>query len=71
MNLRKNLRVASLIMLIVAFLFVGFALQHPEMGWVDIIGVPISLEATWLFYKAYVIVLAGLFIVSFFVKGHK
>ena len=68
MNLRKKLRIASLIMLIVAVLFVSFALWHPEMNAVDIIGVRISLEATWVFYKSYVAIMVGLFIVSFFVK---
>ncbi len=65
MTLRKKLRITSLIMLIVAVLFVGFALRHPEMG---VLATLISVETTWVFYKSYVGVIIGLFVVSFFVK---
>lgn len=63
--MKKKLRITSLIMLIVAIVFVIFAFLTMD--------VPIDIPR-WLFevlkvvYKVYPIVVVGLFIASFFVK---
>lgn len=66
--MKKKLRITSLIMLIVAIVFVIFAFLTMD--------VPID-NPRWLFevlkvvYKVYPIVVVGLFIASFFVKDKK
>lgn len=66
--MKKKLRITSLIMLIVAIIFVIFAFLTMD--------VPIDIPR-WLFatlkviYKVYPIVVVGLFIASFFVKDKK
>ena len=68
MGIRKKLRLASLIMLIAAIIFMIFAVLS--------MGVPIHLP-TWLFrtlqvtYKVYPVVMVLLFAASFFVKDKK
>jgi uncharacterized membrane protein YqjE len=64
-GLRKKLRIASLIMLIIAIVFVAFAFMSMD--------VPIAYP-TWLrytlqvIYKVYPILMVLLFLASFFVK---
>lgn len=66
--MKKKLRITSLIMLIVAIVFVIFAFLTMD--------VPIDIPR-WLFevlkvvYKVYPIFVVGLFIASFFVKDKK
>lgn len=65
--MKKKLRIASLIMLVVAIVFVAFAFLTMD--------VPIDLPR-WMFgtlkviYKIYPIVLVLLFVASFFVKDN-
>jgi len=66
--LKKKLRIASLVMLIIAVLFVVFAFLTMD--------VPIDYP-NWLFkalktiYKVYPVVMIALFAASFFVKNKK
>lgn len=65
--MRKNiLRIISGVMLIAAIVFLSFALTHSEFGTVFYIG-PFEIgSAIWrAFYVFYVIVMIGLFAVSF------
>ena len=69
MNTRKILRWISLIMLIVAVIFVSAALSNPTLGTVFYIGgLRIGVEIWRAFYAVYVIVMAALFLISFLVK---
>ena len=62
--MKKKLRLASLIMLIIAILFVVFAFFFMDVP----IDLSIPLNVLYMIYKGYLIVMIGLFIVSFFVK---
>ena len=70
--MKKALRIVSGIMLIVAIVFLSYALARPEFGTVFYIG---SLEigsAVWrTFYLIYAIVMVVLFVTSFFVGKRK
>jgi len=67
--MRKKLRIISLIMLIVAIVFVYCAISNPALGSVFyIFGIKISVEALKVFYKAYISLMVMMFIASFFVK---
>jgi hypothetical protein len=67
--MKKVLRIISGIMLIVAILFLIYAMMHPEGGSVFyIFGVPIGSGIWRAFYAVYVTVMIGLFVASFFVK---
>lgn len=62
-------RVISLIMLVIAILFLGYAFTHPEFGSVFYIGkVEISSSVWRLLYAVYLAVTVGLFVGSFWVK---
>lgn len=69
MTKKKTLRVVSLLMLLVAVIFVFIAITHPTLGRVVYIG-PFRFGAKqWrVCYAAYVVVMIGLFVASFFVK---
>ena len=72
MKARRVLRLSSLVMLIVAVGFVLCAMSNPGLGRVLYIGsVRIGAEVKRVFYTVYVIVMAVLFGMSFFVKGKK
>lgn len=59
-------------MLIVAVVFVLWALSNPGMGKVFYIGgIKIGADVKRAFYAVYVIVMTALFGISFFVKGKK
>lgn len=69
MNARKTLRLISIVMLIVAVIFVFCALSAPTLGKTIYIGRFVFGAEQWRFcYKVYVIVMVGLFVSSFFVK---
>lgn len=69
MNARKTFRLLSLVMLIVAVVFVSCALSNPALGNTIYIGRFVFGAEQWRFcYKVYVIVMVGLFVTSFFVK---
>lgn len=72
MSKRGKLRLVSLLMLVVAVIFVICAMCCPTCGRVFYIG-PFRIGSNiWRkFYAAYVIVMCGLFIVSFFVPKKK
>ena len=72
MSKRGKLRLISLVMLIVAVIFVICALSCPTCGSVFYIGpFRIGSDIWRKFYAAYVIVMCALFIASFFVSKQK
>ena len=72
MKERRALRLGSLVMLIVAVVFVLCALSNPGFGRVLYIGsIRIGADVKRIFYAAYVVVMVVLFCISFFVKGKK
>ena len=72
MKARRTLRLISLIMLIVAVVFVFCALSNPALGKVFYIGsIKIGADIKRAFYAVYAIVMVALFSISFFVKDKK
>ena len=72
MKMSKILRSISLVMLIVAVVFVFFALSNPALGSVFYIGsIKIGADIKRAFYAIYAIVMVALFGISFFVKDKK
>ena len=70
--MKKKLRIISLIMLLVAAVFVAAALSNPALGRVIYIGDLRFGAEQWRFcYAVYVIIMIALFITSFFVKEKK
>ena len=69
MKARRTLRLISLVMLIVAVVFVFCALSNPALGKVFYIGsIKIGADIKRAFYAIYAIVMVALFGISFFVK---
>ena len=69
MKLKRILRLISLVMLIIAVVFLAFALTHPEYGTVFYIGnLKIGSSILRGFYALYAIVTVALFGASFLVK---
>ena len=67
--MRKKLRIIALLMLVVAIVFLAYALTHPEAGIVFyVFGVAIGSEVWRALYTLYAIVMAVLLAASFFVK---
>ena len=72
MDTKKLLRLISVVMLIAAVIFVYCAVSCPTLGNVFYIGsVRIDAEIKRVFYGCYVILMALLFISSFFIKKKK
>ena len=72
MKSRRTLRLISLVMLIVAVVFVVCALSNPALGKVFYIGsIKIGADIKRAFYAVYAIVMVALFGISFFVKDKK
>ena len=72
MKARRTLRLISLVMLIVAVVFVFCALSNPALGKVFYIGsIKIGADIKRAFYAIYAIVMVALFGISFFVKEKK
>jgi cytochrome c biogenesis factor len=72
MKTRRTLRLISLIMLIVAVVFVFCALSNPALGKVFYIGsIKIGADIKRAFYAVYAIIMVALFGISFFVKDKK
>ena len=72
MKARRTLRLISLVMLIVAVVFVFCALSNPALGKVFYIGsIKIGADIKRAFYAIYAIVMVALFGISFFVKAKK
>jgi len=72
MKTRRTLRLISLVMLIVAVVFVFCALSNPALGKVFYIGsIKIGADIKRAFYAVYAIVMVALFGISFFVKDKK
>ena len=72
MKARRILRLISLVMLIVAVVFVFCALSNPALGKVFYIGsIKIGADIKRAFYAFYAIVMVALFGISFFVKDKK
>ena len=72
MKTKMKLRLVSLIMLIVAIIFVFCALSAPTLGKTIYIGNFVFGAEQWRFcYKVYAVVMVALFGASFFVKEKK
>lgn len=72
MKTGQIMRCISFAMLVVAVIFVGCAVSHPELGTTIYIGSFEFGAREWRFcYKVYVVVMAVLFAGSFFVKDKK
>ena len=72
MKARRTLRLISLVMLIVAVVFIFCALSNPALGKVFYIGsIKIGADIKRAFYEGYAIVMVALFGISFFVKDKK
>ena len=72
MKARRTLRLISLVMLIVAVVFIFCALSNPALGKVFYIGsIKIGADIKRAFYAVYAIVMVALFGISFFVKDKK
>lgn len=72
MKAKRTLRLISLVMLIVAVVFVFCALSNPALGNTIYIGSFAFGAEQWHFcYKVYAIIMVGLFVTSFFVKEKK
>lgn len=72
MKTKTKLRLVSLIMLIVAIIFVFCALSAPTLGKTIYIGDFVFGAEQWRFcYKVYAVVMVALFGASFFVKEKK
>lgn len=70
MRTRKTLRLISLVMFIVAVIFVFCALSAPTLGKTIYIGDFVFGTEQWRFcYKIYAFVMVMLFVTSFFIKG--
>lgn len=69
MKAKTILRLISLVMFVIAVVFVFIALSCPTCGSVFYIGsIRIGSEVWRAFYSIYAIVMAVLFVLSFFVK---
>lgn len=72
MNKKGVFRLISLIMLIIAVIFVACAVSNPQLGRVISIGsFRFGVEQWRICYAIYAIVMIGLFVASFFVKSSK
>ena len=72
MKARRTLRLISLVMLIVAVVFIFCALSNPALGKVFYIGsIKIGADIKRAFYAGYAIVMVALFGISFFVNDKK
>jgi len=66
---KKKLRIASGVMLVVAIVFVVCALSNPALGTAFyIFGFRVGAAIWRKFYLLYLILMAGIFTVSFWVK---
>lgn len=66
MTTKRILRYISLVMLLIAIVFVCFALSHPEMGTTFYIGnLKIGSDIWKIFYIVYIAIMASLFVLSF------
>lgn len=70
--MKKRLRIISLVMLIVAMIFVFCALSNPAMGVAFyVFGIRIGADIWRVFYAVYVVAMILIFVSSFFVKIKK
>ena len=66
------LRIASLVMLVGAIIFLSVALTHPELGSTFYIGsFEIGVTVWRVFYAMYALTMIGMLIASFFVDKNK
>ena len=72
MSRKTKLRLASLLLLLIAFVFLFCAVSCPTLGHVFYLG-PFRIAAAqrWVFYRLYAAATAGLFLLSFFVRERK
>ena len=72
MSRKTKLRLASLILLLIALVFLFCAVSCPTLGRVFYLGpFRIAAEQRRVFYRLYAAVTAGLFLLSFLVRERK
>ena len=72
MSRKTKLRLASLILLLIALIFLFCAVASPTLGHVFYLGpFRIAAEQRRAFYGLYAAVTAGLFLLSFFIRERK
>ena len=72
MTTKRALRVISLLMFLIAVVFVSIAINHPELGRVIYIGPFRFGYKQWrICYAVYAMVMVGSFAASFLVKNRK
>ena len=72
MSKKAILRLISLIMFIIAVVFVFIAISAPTLGKTIYIGdYAFGAEQWRMCYKIYAVIMIGLFVASFFVKKNK
>ena len=72
MSRKTKLRLASLLLLLIALVFLFCAISCPTLGHVFYLGpFRIAAEQRRVFYRLYAAVTAGLFLLSFFVRERK
>ena len=72
MSRKTKLRLASLLLLLIAFAFLFCVISCPTLGHVFHLGpFRIAAEQRQVFYRLYAAVTAGLFLLSFFVRERK
>ena len=72
MSRKTKLRLASLILLLIALIFLFCAISCPTLGHVFHLGpFRIAAEQRQIFYRLYAAVTVGLFLLSFFVRERK
>ena len=72
MSKKAILRLISLIMFIIAIVFVFIAISAPTLGKTIYIGdYAFGAEQWRMCYKIYAVIMIGLFVASFFVKNKK
>lgn len=72
MKMRKTFRLMSLVMLMIAAVFVFCALSNPTLGRTIYIGsFAFGAEQWKVCYAIYCVIMVGLFVVSFFIRDKK
>ena len=72
MSRETKLRLAGLVLLLIALVFLFCAISCPTLGRVFYLGpFRIAAEQRWVFYRLYAAATGGLFLLSFFVRERK
>ena len=72
MSRKTKLRLAGLVLLLIALVFLFCAVSCPTLGRVFYLGpFRIAAEQRWVFYRLYAAATGGLFLLSFFDRERK